>query len=64
MVRMETGKGQIVRTFNGESVTIHSNRQTVSNLSYAEGIALGAGETYKVAGRASDMDLNEIDEVW
>jgi hypothetical protein len=37
-------RGQIFKTFIGGSVTIHSSGQTISNLSYIEGIILGAGE--------------------
>ena len=42
----------------------HSSGQAISSVPYIEGSTLGSGEeTYEIAGRASGMGLDGIDEV-
>ena len=41
-------------------MTVHPIVQTISSLSYIEGITLGAVEIYEVFERASDMDLDKV----
>jgi hypothetical protein len=45
---LATKRGRIIMTFSGGSVTIHSSVQTVSRLSYIEGITLTESTLEKV----------------
>jgi hypothetical protein len=52
-------KEQIVVTFRGGTVAIHSNGQTLFGVLHIEGITLGVGEELdKDAGGARDIDVD------